>query len=199
LFTLISTPVVCGVSIFLIFFVHVTVMVATRWRDAVVVRVVVVVGAKVTSGPITDPNSTRGRKARASGADGWLQLPAGGWGGGTPGWPLPELPSKFVSDLFDDLWSLPQSYGWVEVIGLMPSVLATALYCQNVEFYSEGNPKFGTEIRAFEDRFGMSPASIARLKWRAPGGESKSVVLAPVRDMGGRKSASSRLKERLNA
>ena len=31
-------------------------------------RVIVVVGAKVTSGRIADPNSTRGRKARANGA-----------------------------------------------------------------------------------------------------------------------------------
>jgi hypothetical protein len=45
-------------------------------------------GARVNSGPAPDPNALRRDRERGLDKDGWLTLPAGGYTGPIPAWPL---------------------------------------------------------------------------------------------------------------
>ena len=130
-------------------------------------------GARTNSGPPPDPNSRRQQtKAQASG---WLDLPAAGFDGAVPEWPL----SKHVRpDPDDDTWAecvaeqerahweaawrTPQAHAW-KILGWTHDV---ALYVRFMAMAELGDMKAATEVRQWSDRLGLNPAAMLRNRWR---------------------------------
>ena len=62
-------------------------------------------GARARSGPAPDPNSYRSMDKD------WVELPAGGFSGDVPEFPLTDALSLEV-DLWNELWAKPQAAAW---------------------------------------------------------------------------------------
>ena len=73
-------------------------------------------GARARSGPAPDPNSYRSMDKD------WVELPADGFAGQIPDFPLPDALSLEV-DLWAELWQKPQAAAWAS-LGLKFQVAA---------------------------------------------------------------------------
>lgn len=73
-------------------------------------------GARARSGPAPDPNSYRSLDRE------WVDLPAAGYAGVVPAFPLTE-PLAVEVDLWDELWAKPQAAAWAS-LGLKFQVAA---------------------------------------------------------------------------
>jgi hypothetical protein len=73
-------------------------------------------GARARSGPAPDPNSYRSMDKD------WVELPADGFAGQIPDFPLPDALSLEV-DLWAELWQKPQAAAW-DSLGLKFQVAA---------------------------------------------------------------------------
>lgn len=89
-------------------------------------------------------------------------LPAEGRKGPTPEWPLAR-PRKAELDIWVELWGTPQSVAW-ERLGHLRTV---ARYVRLlVEAEKPGAPiMVSSEVRQLEDRLGLTPMSMLRLRW----------------------------------
>ena len=140
-------------------------------------------GARMNSGPPPDPNALR--RDRPSDKDGWLTLPAEGYQGEIPQWPIDAPLSGFrggkqiesyvvgrEADLWDELWRTPQATVWIT----NPAVInELALYCRLTAIGETGHVMIAAEARQRGDRLGIDPASMARLRWKVEGAtESKA-------------------------
>lgn len=102
---------------------------------------------------------------------------------------LPAWPLNIVNPderMWEELWSYPQSIMWEK----MRSHRLVARYVLlNSEVEGRGT-KFLTEVRSLEDRLGLSPKSLAALRWvikeeggpTGPSGDSGTSAAAVVRD-----------------
>jgi hypothetical protein len=103
-------------------------------------------------------------RARTNGPAGWVRvLPASPYEGPIPEFPLPaRVKSERLRDetLWEFIWRSPQGHAWVTMGPLV--VLELARY---VRLHRAGSDKAPAEIRQIGDRFGMSPLSMARLRW----------------------------------
>jgi hypothetical protein len=89
-----------------------------------------------------------------------VRLPAEGRFGAAPTWPL----SGGSPDVWDELWATPQAVawerlGWTRVVARYVKVLG---YCEDPESLSVG---LLGEARQLEDRLGLTPMSMLRLRW----------------------------------
>lgn len=108
-------------------------------------------------GPAPNPNSVRPRQGAA-----YVKLPSEGRRGDTPEWPLANQPSLLVEARWERLWRSPQSVMW-EKLGIFEEI---ARYCEVVVLAETtlGLPLLQTAEK-FEDRLGLNPMSMLRLRW----------------------------------
>lgn len=114
------------------------------------------------------------QRRRTNATLGLTYLPAEGRKGETPPWPLGRLTAAEKA-IWIQLWASPQSVAWVR-LGWTRSV---ARYCRAlVAAEIKGAPAaLLAEVRQMEDRLGLTPMSMLRLRWEIAADE-----LAQVRD-----------------
>lgn len=90
------------------------------------------------------------------------QLPAEGRDGETPEWPLGRT-SVAEKSIWVELWRSPQSVAW-ERLGWTRSV---ARYCRALVDAEKKDAAAAllAEVRQMEDRLGLTPMSMLRLRW----------------------------------
>jgi hypothetical protein len=90
------------------------------------------------------------------------QLPAEGRKGPAPKWPLSKA-KPAEAEVWADLWKLPQAVVW-ERLKWFRSV-ARYVRCL-IEVEGSGpSTRMLAEVRQMEDRLGLSPAALMRLRW----------------------------------
>lgn len=90
------------------------------------------------------------------------QLPAKGRRGSAPKWPLPE-PSDRERELWRQIWRTPQAAAW-ERLGWVAPVARYVKLLARVERPEVGSTAL-SEVRQMEDRLGLNPLAMLRLRW----------------------------------
>lgn len=126
------------------------------------------------------------------------QLPAEGRQGPVPRWPLPPLAAddeglsgvleEREAELWTDLWETPQAVAWER----MRWTRTVARYVRFEVQAETGDLKAGAEARLLEDRLGLSPQAMLRLRWEVAADEMAEQ--RQERTARTRKSARQRLK-----
>lgn len=108
-------------------------------------------------GPAPNPQARR-RNARPD----WRTLPAEGFDGDAPEWPIGEAT---VSEqvLWLDLWRTPQADAWAD-LGWTRVVARYARLVLEAES-PDAAAALLSEVRQMEDRLGLSPMAMKRLQW----------------------------------
>lgn len=124
-------------------------------------------------GPAPSPFARR-RNARPD----WVKLPADGYAGEVPRWPLRQAPEG-IDDLWCELWRTPQAQMWAE-FGWTRLVARYAQILWDCEGPDATAAMLG-ECRQLEDRLGLSPMAMKRLQWEisaeAPSGVEGSTAV----------------------
>ena len=110
-------------------------------------------------GPPPKPASQR-RRTNATVA--MTQLPAEGRKGESPEWPLASS-AAYDENLWDELWCTPQAVIW-ERLG-PGCIRVVARYVVLLAEADVGEPKAAMEVRQIEDRLGLTPLAMLRLRW----------------------------------
>jgi len=113
------------------------------------------------SGPTPNPNS---RRQSGNQAHTWTDLPADGYQGEIPEWPLSE-PTLTETAMWNRYWRKPQAAAWAR-IGLVEEV---AMYVRLFIVGSgidEPDVKAATEARQIGDRLGLNPPAMLKNRWR---------------------------------
>lgn len=108
-------------------------------------------------GPAPKPNARRRNVKPTS-----TQLPAAGYDGPTPAWPLGKA-SSAEKDAWEALWCTPQASEWVRLsatrtVARYVRALVVAEKRDTTAFHL-------SEVRQLEDRLGLTPMSMMRLRW----------------------------------
>ena len=109
-------------------------------------------------GPPPKPASQR---RRTNPTIAMTRLPAEGRQGDPPRWPLSG--AGYDSEVWAELWSTPQAAAW-ERLGV-GCVRIVARYVVLLAEADVGEPKAAAEVRQIEDRLGLSPQAMLRLRW----------------------------------
>jgi len=147
-------------------------------------------GARTVSGPPPDPNSLR--QARAAEAGGWKTLPAEGYDGPLPEWPLTEATPR-ERDIWGDLWSKPQAVMWAE----LGQDLEVALFCRTLAEAEQPDARADIKkmVRGYLDSLGLSVSGMLRNRWKiAPAAEVAALEASAAPEAPRRRSARDRLK-----
>lgn len=90
------------------------------------------------------------------------RLPPDGRRGPTPAWPLPR-PRKAELAVWAQLWATPQAVAWEELAWTR----AVARYCRLLVAAEKPDASAATcgEVRQMEDRLGLTPMAMLRLRW----------------------------------
>lgn len=109
--------------------------------------------------PQPPKDNPRRRNARI----GPVVLPASGFAGPVPKWPL-DRPSAAERRAWAELWRTPQAHAWAQ----MGWVRTVARYCRvMVAAEAPGAPAaLLAQATAMEDRLGLTPKSMRLLLWR---------------------------------
>lgn len=91
------------------------------------------------------------------------QLPAEGRQGEPPDWPL-GTPTFEQAQLWAELWATPAAAMW-EKLGWTQSVARYTVITTEAREESGGLLKAGPELRQLEDRLGLNPLAMLRLRW----------------------------------
>jgi hypothetical protein len=89
-------------------------------------------------------------------------LPAGGYQGPIPEWPFATQDDD-EREIWESLWRLPQAAAWAQM-----SIWRTvARYCRALTIAEERGAPAAVlaEVRQVEDRLGLTPMSLLRLRW----------------------------------
>ncbi len=105
-------------------------------------------------GPAPKPDSQRRRRNAAPPT---LRLPAAGRSGSVPHWPLDGKPPP----VWAKLWRQPQAVAW-EKLHLQRVVARYAALLVRAE---SGDRYAWPEVRQLEDRLGLTPMAMLRLRW----------------------------------
>lgn len=100
---------------------------------------------------------------RRNAVPGTIYLPAEGRRGRTPKWPIGE-PTERETDLWRDLWKKPQAVAW-ERFGFGRLVARYVRVTLAAELVGLGSAPILGEARQLEDRLGLSPMAMLRLRW----------------------------------
>lgn len=117
-------------------------------------------GGHARSGPPKDPNS--GRSARLGVA--FSELPAAGYDGEVPQFPLPR-PTRREVALWVWVWGTPQACVWARESWRWHSVamwVRTAALCETAKASSADK----SSMQRFADDIGLSSAGLARNGWK---------------------------------
>lgn len=110
-----------------------------------------------------------------------LALPAEGRKGRAPKWPL-TTPSKDEAAVWSEAWRTPQAAAW-ERLGWKRTVARYVRFLVQSE-QPDATAKMLSEVRQLEDRLGLTPMSMLRLRWEVKAdevAEKREEFLAPVR------------------
>ena len=118
------------------------------------------------SGPAPNPNS---RRQTGNQAHTWLDLPAAGYAGEVPAWPLgPSILVETLGtgdrerELWATIWRTPQAEAWARN-GWDRDV---ALYVRFFTIGETGRLDEAKEARMWSDRLGLNPAAMLKNRWR---------------------------------
>jgi hypothetical protein len=92
-----------------------------------------------------------------------LLLPAEGYQGEIPDWPLPGRWLKSEKDLWLTLWRSPQAAAWATMGDATIRVLGR--YVRYAVMAELGNDKAAAEVRQLEDKLGITPKAMRMLLW----------------------------------
>lgn len=144
------------------------------------------------------PPKPAGERRRRNATVAMTQLPAEGRQGPVPQWPLPPLPvddeglseiwQERESGLWADLWETPQAVAWER----LRWTRTVARYVRFEVRAETGDLKAGAEARLLEDRLGLTPQAMLRLRWEVAADEVAEQ--RQDRTTRARKSARQRLK-----
>ena len=131
--------------------------------------------------PLPKPEGQR-RRRNAPMAN-TVKLPASGRAAPAPSWPVGFSPSSRAESVWADLWRTPQSVawerlGWTRVVARYVALLISSerdlgdvedprLYAAMLSAQMKALP----ELRALEDRLGLSPMAMLRLRWEVAADE----------------------------
>ncbi|NUP48997.1 MAG: hypothetical protein HOW97_17080 [Catenulispora sp.] len=110
-------------------------------------------------GPPPKPAAQR-RRTNATVA--MTRLPSEGRKGEPPEWPM-RTHAGYDDNLWAELWSTPQAVAW-ERLGA-GTIRVVARYVVLLAEADVGEPKAAMEVRQIEDRLGLSPLAMLRLRW----------------------------------
>ena len=115
-------------------------------------------GARLSSGPVSDPNALRGAKGRSD----WLHLPAAGRSGPTPPWPLTGASAR-EKRIWEAEWQRPQAIVW-ERNGQADEV---AIYVRTriAAEKPDATAALRTLLRQQQDSLGLTLIAMMRLRW----------------------------------
>lgn len=118
-------------------------------------------------------------RRRRNAAPTMTRLPAGGRKGPTPDWPLSRA-TKGELQLWEELWTTPQAvawerHGWTRTVA---RYVRLAIQAERPKAVMSVN----SEARQLEDRLGLTPMSMLRLRWEiAPDEVAEVRAAAPTR------------------
>ena len=110
------------------------------------------------TGPVPNPAS---RRQSVQQSHTWTDLPAEGYQGEVPEWPLSRA-RKAEAVMWERYWRKPQAKAWAHM-GMVDEV---ALYVRAFLAGSVGDVKSMTEARQWADRLGLTPSALLRNRWR---------------------------------
>ena len=110
------------------------------------------------SGP---PPSPMSRRQTGNQAHTWTDLPANGYDGEQPEWPLPNESDR-ESILWADLWRTPQAAAWSRLRWSVD----VALYVRVLTLAESGDLKAMTEARLRSLELGLTPTGMLKNRWR---------------------------------
>lgn len=107
-------------------------------------------------GPAPKPSSQR---RRTNATTSTFKLPAAGRPGPAPEWPL----SGKAPTVWFEVWRLPQAVAWER----LQHHRVVARYCRLLVAAEKANATAAVlgEVRQLEDRLGLSPMAMLRLRW----------------------------------
>lgn len=108
--------------------------------------------------PPKHPDQRRRRNAAPS----LTQLPAEGRRGDPPEWPLPR-PTAAERSFWAEVWATPQAVAW-ERLGWVRTVARYVRLAVQAE-KPKASAAVCAEVRQMEDRLGLTPMSLLRLRW----------------------------------
>ena len=91
------------------------------------------------------------------------RLPRSGRKGKPPAWPMADKPTAAELHAWAYVWKLPQAVAWER----MNSQRTVARYCRTLAASEEPGATAAilSECRQLEDRLGLSPMALLRLRW----------------------------------
>lgn len=111
-----------------------------------------------------------------------LRLPAAGRPGAAPKWPGPGVLDAGGRRLWRELWATPMAvawdrHGWIRVVARYVAALSAA-----EAGLADGRPNATllAECRQLEDRLGLTPMAMLRLRWEVDGGDELADRRVPV-------------------
>jgi hypothetical protein len=118
-------------------------------------------GARPRSGPPPDPRSQTSARRRMV----VKALPADGYRGRIPGFPLPDA-TKRERDLWKKLWRTPVAAGWAEELWRWADPVADYCRIKARAEQPDAGAVWWTKVQSAADRIGLTPDGMARLEWR---------------------------------
>lgn len=119
-------------------------------------------GRRNRSGPGPDPTSKR---SDSRGLDDILRtLPASGFDGTAPKWPMPTGSPRERS-LWKKLWAYPQAVAWINEEWRWLTI-ANYIRWQVKSESAEASPSVMTQVNRLADSIGLSPAGLRENGWK---------------------------------
>lgn len=116
-----------------------------------------------------------------------LKLPAEGYRGAIPAWPLGDTPTEAEEAAWGDLWRTPQAAAWSR-LGWLRTV---GRYCRLMVAAEEHGASAAllAQVTALEDRLGLTPKAMRLMLWEvvedelaeARSGDSRSAARKRIR------------------
>jgi hypothetical protein len=119
----------------------------------------------IVPGPPPAPEASRRRRNHTPAA---RQLPAAGRPGAAPSWPLTTRPADDEVSLWDELWASPQAVAWQDMGAGLARVVARYVrwtVAAEIGIPADVATSALAELRQLEDRLGLTPMALARLRW----------------------------------
>lgn len=108
------------------------------------------------------PPKPADQRRRRNATPNTTKLPAEGREGDAPEWPLPAH-SEAEAVVWAEVWTTPQAVAW-EQLGWTRTVARYVRVLVEAELPDAAAAKLG-EVRQLEDRLGLSPMAMLRLRW----------------------------------
>jgi hypothetical protein len=132
-------------------------------------------GSRNRSGPPIDPNSGRS-EARGITLD---TLPAAGYDGDAPDFPLPDL-SVRESEVWAEAWRSPQAAAWAREPWRHRTVALWVRWSVRMEA-EDASAALGNVVVRFADQIGMTPAGLRENGWQIAAVDTDKAAAAPAR------------------